>query len=192
MTETMNDKELETYGINLELAFKRARDTRDTEAFLIESNVIEGIEEHPTPWQIEEFKRFMKLEQVSIYDLQRLVSTFQPDAKLRCEKGMDVRVGNYSPPRGGIQIIYRLKNLLRAANDRSSDFAKRLNLTTLYDLHIAYELLHPFTDGNGRSGRMLWAWVAGSVPSLGFLHTFYYQTLNNYGDKLDKKFLDND
>lgn len=46
-----------------------------------------------------------------------------------------------------------------------------------WEVHIAYEMLHPFTDGNGRSGRMLWAWQMRNFP-LDFLHTFYYQTLN--------------
>ena len=45
------------------------------------------------------------------------------------------------------------------------------------ETHVRYELLHPFLDGNGRSGRALWLWLMGQAP-LGFLHTFYYQTLS--------------
>ncbi len=55
-----------------------------------------------------------------------------------------------------------------------------------YISHVAYENLHPFTDGNGRSGRALWLWQmmhgtmrqVNMARDLGFLHTFYYQTLN--------------
>jgi Fic family protein len=49
--------------------------------------------------------------------------------------------------------------------------------------HVRYEHLHPFTDGNGRSGRAIWAWQMlyqgrGEIP-LGFLHHFYYQSIQN-------------
>lgn len=54
-----------------------------------------------------------------------------------------------------------------------------------YHIHVDYENLHPFTDGNGRSGRALWLRRMKDLGEnsfyqaldLGFLHTFYYQTL---------------
>jgi len=49
--------------------------------------------------------------------------------------------------------------------------------THAFEVHLDYEHLHPFTDGNGRSARMLWAWQMREFP-LGFLHTFYYQALS--------------
>ena len=50
-----------------------------------------------------------------------------------------------------------------------------------WNAHVRYESIHPFTDGNGRSGRVIYRWQVRSplMADLGFLHAFYYQTLRN-------------
>lgn len=139
--------------------------------FVRESNHIEGIFREGTPEEITEFKRFIELPTVTVEELQKFVSVYQPNARLRDEYWLNVRVGNYIPPFGGPEIREKLKAILEKESGA-------------WEEHCLYENLHPFTDGNGRSGRALWAWKMMkefNMPiNLSFLHTFYYQTLQSH------------
>lgn len=143
----------------------------DTEKFIAESNRIEGIIRPPKAVELNEHERFMAIDNVTIEELDRFVRVYQPDARLRDKPGLNVRVGNHIPPRGGPEIREQLEDLLLMVNAE-----KRGRSTTAFNCHLWYETIHPFTDGNGRSGRMLWAWQMRDYP-LGFLHHFYYQAL---------------
>jgi hypothetical protein len=145
--------------------------TTESINFVTESNRIEGIMRTPTQRELDEHDRFMSLNVVTISELEKFVKVYQPDARLRDKEGLNVRVGNYIPPKGGLHIRDSLFRLLDCLND-----------CTAYENHIKYETIHPFTDGNGRSGRMLWAWQMRRFP-LGFLHHFYYQTLQASGER---------
>ena len=134
--------------------------------FVAESNRIEGITRIPTRDEVVAHEAFLALEDIAVTDVVALVSILQSGALLRDRVGRDVRVGSYYPPRGGLHIRNDLRLLLN-----------RLDEYTPHSAHLAYEALHPFTDGNGRSGRALWLWMMRGDAPLGFLHHFYYQTL---------------
>lgn len=142
------------------------------EDFVRESNRIERIYRDPTPQEITATREFLKFPLISVASLEGLISIYAPGHQLRDKLGLNVRIGYYLPPAGGPEIREALEDLLALV---------RLRKISAYRAHVEYEMLHPFTDGNGRSGRALWAWDMyrrGADPfTLGFLHNFYYQTL---------------
>ena len=139
--------------------------------FVRESNWIEGMTD-VLDYEIRAHEEFLALSRITIPDLEKFVAAVQPWARLRDKVGLDVRVGDHVPIPGGSYIPVYLKDILKDANSTTGD---------AYGCHLAYEDLHPFTDGNGRSGRVLWLWQMGGKSPLGFLHEFYYQALRYAG-----------
>lgn len=146
--------------------------------FIKESNAIEGIMRDPTTEEINAMDQFMEAVIIKKEDLIKFVSVYQPDAKFRNKMNVpSVRIGNHVPPMSGPDIEDRLDMIL-------GNMLKH----TPFRVHKAYEDLHPFTDGNGRSGRALWLWhckvLYGTdglklIMDRGFLHSWYYQSLSN-------------
>jgi hypothetical protein len=141
------------------------------EDFVRESNRIEGIHRDPTREEMEATIAFTNLPFApTTEDMEKLVAVYAPGHRLRDQYGLDVRVGNHIAPRGCPEIRTSLDALLSRVAEGADEYHP-------WQAHIDYETLHPFTDGNGRSGRALWLWQMQTAP-IGFLHSFYYQTLS--------------
>lgn len=139
------------------------------EAFTRESNRIEGITRDPKPTEVMALKAVLLLKEITVEALCKYVGVVQPGALLRSARGMNVRIGHHVPPSGGPEISTRLATLLFRVSHTNAD---------PYLVHCEYEALHPFMDGNGRSGRALWLWTMRGNAPLGFLHSWYYQSLD--------------
>lgn len=140
-------------------------------AFQEESNRIEGIN-FVRAAEVVALERLLKSERLWTDDLISYVATVQPNAIIRDKASVPgVRVGNHIAPPSGPKLMTDLCMLLDRVNG--------VGAVSAWEAHVEYERLHVFTDGNGRSGRALWLWMHRGNAPLGFLHTWYYETLAN-------------
>lgn len=138
-------------------------------AFVEESNSIEGIDGMPSAQECQAHLELISAPEISAEKLEAFVDVIQPGAKLRLGTNMNVRVGAHRPISGGPKVLIQLNEIL---ND--------IRTSHPFDIYCRYEALHPFMDGNGRSGRALWLGMMiqklGEFPS-SFLRVFHYQAL---------------
>jgi len=162
--------------------------------FLRESNSIEGYT-LVTHKEEDTARDFLALDKITISDVANFVNVTTIShgkmAVIRAVHGLDVYGGGHYPPSGGPEIAIKLNEILSRINNRrhpediNDQDCKVCNFVLAYDIHCLYEDLHPFTDGNGRSGRLIWLYLMGGQEWLdaapyNFLQCFYYQSLKYY------------
>ena len=158
------------------LYISSASSKADLEEFLTESNKIEIIYLVPPINKdgLLILSVFLNTDELSIFSLLEAQYAIAPNAPLRDKIGMNVSVGGHIAPAGGLSIKREFITLL--------DSIQRHSLTP-YLAHVEFEKLHPFMDGNGRTGRLLWLWQMLRLNwefQRPFLHQFYYQTLQHF------------
>lgn len=131
-----------------------------------QSNLIEGVDNPHEDRQSMIAWEFLMLEPCITYDvlmdLHDLIMKYQLPKKNRgVYRTVSVQVGGRICPEPFLaqQMCH---NLL---------YAMQYHLRTLspIDTHVRFELIHPFIDGNGRTGRMLLWWheiMNGEQPTL--------------------------
>lgn len=141
--------------------------TIDMEKYIRESNLIEGIDDPVEDAQSLSAWTWLSQQDnigcAELFELHKRIVKNQNDLSPN-EKGnyrfMQVYVGGYQPP-----------NALRVA-ELMEDWLHELAFYNDHDpkeQHIKFEKIHPFADGNGRTGRMLMWWhelKLGRLPTL--------------------------
>ena len=95
------------------------------------------------------------LRQKDIIELQKTI--IENNAGIRSMAGTVLKNDKtgeviYTPPQEKDEILELLSNFLEHFNVQKNDLAPLINLAVL---HYQFESIHPFYDGNGRTGRIL-------------------------------------
>jgi len=145
--------------------------------FLTESNMIEGNRGYSAREfdLAHSFINRMDLAN-STHDLLEFAQICEPGVQWRFDHTVpNVRIGTEYPPKSGPEVADALIRILGMVRDNASP----------YLIHRAYLKLHPLTDCNGRSSRLLWLWQMvnqqGFSGGMSFLECHYRQSLAHEG-----------
>ena len=123
-----------------------------------------------------------KKQKLSKSDQLKLKETHTAGEYRKCKLWVGQQGGTY---------YKQIPRLMRSLEQKMKHISEP-SLSDIWDIHHEFETIHPFTDGNGRTGRLLLNWL-----SLKHLNRFmiiegrkrgeYYGEINEFRDKFRKE-----
>lgn len=133
----------------------------DVKKYIHESNLIEGVDDWNEDKQSMEAWDFISkktyISEKALLELHSLIMVYQMPFERGKYRTVPVYVGGKEMP---FQIV--VPDLVREWLGNFMDWTPK-------EAHIKFEKIHPFLDGNGRTGRMLMWWheiKLGKTPTL--------------------------
>lgn len=118
-------------------------------------SIIEHLEvkNHQAAWEYllnQTSKKSFKIDEAIVLKLHSiLMNGIRSDAGFYRKHGVRI-VGAHVPTANYLKVPQLVRQLIKDVNSRQSDIIKHIA-----NIHSRFETIHPFSDGNGRIGRLL-------------------------------------